>query len=475
MSTHHTVTLIPGDGVGPEVAAVAQKIMEAAGAPIYWEVCVAGKQAFAAGVTTGVPEETMASIAKNGVVLKGPLETPIGYGERSANVALRKLFETYANVRPIRKIPGFETPFSRRSINLCVIRENLEDLYAGAEYYQTGTSAESLKIMSEYGCEKVCRFAFEMALSRGFTRVDCVTKANIMKFSEGMFKRVFEEVSQEYASITTGHLLIDNCAHQLVVRPEQFQVIVTSNFNGDILSDLASGLVGGLGVAPSANFGDDVSIFESVHGSAPDIAGKDRVNPTAFILSACMMLQHLDLFDEARLIEDALVYTISEGKCLTADLANNRVTNLAGTQAFSNEIIKNLGKKIEGYDHGDIGKLMIPKIQRVFREHVMQTVGVDVFVTWKRDLDTLVGLLEGLHGAFTLEKISSRGVQVWPRIVGAKTVCVDLLTCRFLAKSNVDAKHIDKEVAALLSTLTGKVDWMHVEKLQQHNGQKAYS
>src|SRR5215213_11274073 len=313
------VTLIPGDGIGPECVTAARRIVEAAGAQVEWEERQAGAEVFKQGLPSGVPPETIESIDRTRVVLKGPLETPIGFGEKSANVTLRKLFETYANVRPVRELPGVKTPYSGRGIDLVVVRENVEDLYAGIEYLQTPGVAQALKLISRKGCEKIVRFAFELARSEGRRSVACATKANIMKFSEGMLKRAFEDIAPEYPDIESWHVIVDNAAHQLVKRPEQFDVLVMTNMNGDILSDLTSALVGGLGFAPSANIGSEVAIFEAVHGSAPKYAGKNVINPTAVILSAVLMLRYLELFEQADAIEHAVLVTLEDGT-LTGDV-----------------------------------------------------------------------------------------------------------------------------------------------------------
>ena len=309
------VTLIPGDGIGPEVVDAARRIIEATGRHVDWEERQAGASVFLQGLATGVPEDTIESIRETRVVLKGPLETPVGFGEKSANVTLRKLFETYGNIRPARELPGITTPYAGRGIDLVVVRENVEDLYAGIEHMQTPGVAQCLKLISRKGCEKIVRLAFELARAEGRKTVHCATKSNIMKLTEGLLKRTFEEIAPEYREIEAQHIIVDNCAHQLVKRPEQFDVIVTTNMNGDILSDLASALVGGLGFAPSANLGSDVAIFEAVHGSAPKYAGKNVINPTALILSAR---------DDAATprssstppttIEQALLTTLEQGK-----------------------------------------------------------------------------------------------------------------------------------------------------------------
>ena len=335
------MTLLPGDGIGPEVTEATRRVLDAAGAPIAWEVHEAGAAVFRRGLMTGVPEETIASLRATRVALKGPLETPIGFGEKSANVTLRKLFETYGNLRPIRELPGVATPFSGRGIDLVVVRENVEDLYAGIEHQQTPGVAQCLKLMSRKGCEKIVRLAFEVAVAERRSSVTCATKANIMKLTEGLMKRTFEEVAKEYPEIEARTILVDACAHQLVRSPESFEVIVTSNMNGDILSDLTSGLVGGLGFAPGANVGAEVSIFEAVHGSAPTIAGQDVANPSAVLLSAVMLLRHLDEPGLALRVENALLATLEQG-VLTADVAAAGAA--VGTQRFADEVIRRLGQ-----------------------------------------------------------------------------------------------------------------------------------
>src|SRR5829696_4012402 len=243
------ITVIPGDGIGPEVVSAALKVVEATGVDIQPEVCLAGAEAFSNGIESGVPKETIESIERTKVVLKGPLETPIGHGNKSANVTLRTLFETFGNLRPVRELPGVTTPFTGRKLDIVIVRENVEDLYTGIEYMQTPGVAQALKIISRTGCEKIVELAFEFAVAAGRKRVHCATKANIMKLTEGMLQHTFEEMAPRYPQIEAKHILIDNCAHQLAMRPEQFDVIVTTNMNGDILSDLTSGLTGGLGFA----------------------------------------------------------------------------------------------------------------------------------------------------------------------------------------------------------------------------------
>ena len=310
----HRVTVIPGDGVGPEVVRSAVRIIAAEG--------VRDRLGGGRGRRRGLQARRHERCAEgdprldraDGVVLKGPLETPVGFGEKSANVTLRKLFETYANVRPARELPGVPTRYAGEGVDMIVVRENVEDLYAGIEHMLTPDVGQCLKIISRKGSEKVIRYAFELARREGRRKVTCATKANIMKLTEGLFKAVFEELSAEYPEIAAEHLIIDNVAHQLAKDPAQFDIVVTTNLNGDIISDLASGLVGGLGFASSGNYGDTVAIFEAVHGSAPKYAGKDVINPTALILSSVMMLRHLGEPAAAERIEDAVLRTLEEGR-----------------------------------------------------------------------------------------------------------------------------------------------------------------
>jgi len=471
-STTFAVTLIPGDGVGPEVVASARRVLEAAGAPLAWEERPAGAAMFKAGIPSGVPAETVESIKRTRVVLKGPLETPVGYGEKSANVTLRKLFETYANVRPVRELPGVPTPFSGRGIDLVVVRENVEDLYAGIEHMQTPDVAQCLKLITRPGCERIARFAFELAKSEGRKRVTCVTKSNIMKLTEGMLQRVFDEVAPDYPGVAADHLIVDNAAHQLVKKPEQFDILVTTNLNGDILSDLASGLVGGLGFAPSANIGDGVAIFEAVHGSAPKHAGKDVINPTAMILSAVMMLRHLGLFDTAVRVEGALLSTLEQGHT-TRDVAGE-----AGipTSRFTEEIVANLGRvgdRPSGRAYQPVAVPASPRLPRPTVPAERAVVGADVFVEWAGDAETIGRAMEAAAEgtAYALKMVSNRGTKVYPDM-GAMTAWVDHWRCRFVAH---DGEPDDAALLALLGRIGAGHRWMHVEKLQAFDGAPGFT
>ena len=469
------VTLIPGDGIGPEVVHAARRIVEASGAPITWEEHAAGAEVFRAGLPSGVPEDTIASVSRTRVALKGPLETPVGFGEKSANVTLRKLFETYANVRPVRELPGVRTPYSGRGIDLVVVRENVEDLYAGIEYMQTPGVAQALKLISTKGCEKIARFAFEYARSEGRSSVACATKANIMKLSEGTLKRVFEQVAPDYPDIESWHVIVDNAAHQLVKRPEQFDVLVMTNMNGDILSDLTSALVGGLGFAPSANIGADVAIFEAVHGSAPKYAGRDVINPTAMILSAVLMLRYLGLFDQAAAIEHAVFVTLESG-VLTGDVVGYDTG--ASTTAYTEAIIANLGAKTKSWTIRSVKPLQLPVLGAdpdYVKPASRAVVGLDVFVESPLSAAELGASLMELtrDTRLSLKMISSRGTKVFPP-TGAMTETGDHFRCRFIIREN-PGDLPDEDVHQLLARISRNHRWMHIEKLQEFDGELGFT
>lgn len=468
------VTAIPGDGIGPEVFEATRAILDAAGAPITWQIAEAGAAAFKRGVPSGAPRETLDSIAHNGIALKGPLETPVGSGEKSANVTLRKHFELYANIRPVRELPGIRTPFTGRGIDMVIVRENVEDVYAGIEHMQTLDVAQCLKLMTRPGCERVIRAAFGLARAEERNHVTCATKANIMKLTEGLMKRVFEQVAPEYAEIAHDHVIIDNCAHQLVIRPEQYNVIVTSNMNGDIISDLAAGLVGGLGIAPSANLGDHAAIFEAVHGSAPQIAGKGLANPTALLQAAIMMLRYVDQFDTAERIEQAMFITLAEGENLTGDLSPRG--HGVGTDKFVARIIDNLGRtsnqpsrvyhRLELDAWPDRTAHTEPKSREL--------LGVDIFIESDLSAEDLAKSLREITqgSALRLDSISNRGVQVWPS-AGGNTFLVDHFDCRFMLNEPA-AGNGPQGIGNLVREIGQKHSWMHVEKLQRFDGKDAF-
>ncbi len=354
----YNVTLIPGDGIGPEVTEASRRALGATGVAFQWDVAEAG-----AGIIdkygTPLPDSVLESVRKNKVALKGPITTPVGSGFRSVNVALRKALDLYACLRPCKTYPGVPSPY--KDVDLVVVRENTEDLYAGIEFEQ-GTpealklirltaqakrgivredSGISLKVISEAGSRRILRFAFEYARAYGRKRVTAISKANILKFSDGLFLRVAREVAQEYPGIEFEDRLVDNMTMQLVKNPRQFDVIVAPNLYGDILSDLCAGLVGGLGVAPGANVGDGIAVFEPTHGSAPKHAGQNRANPMAMMLSGVMMFRHLGEKDAADRLEKAIADVIAEGRSLTYDMKTD-TTSAIGTSQVADAVIEKL-------------------------------------------------------------------------------------------------------------------------------------
>ena len=327
----YKVTLIPGDGSGPEVIAAAKRVVEATGVAIEWEQAEAGA-AMIEKYGTPLPDETIESIRRNGVALKGPVTTPVGTGFRSVNVAMRKIFDLYANVRPAKTYPGVITRFE--NIDLVVVRENTEDLYAGIEHMVGEDAAESIKLITRKGCERIIRYAFDFAVREGRKKVTAVHKANIMKCTDGMFLDIARQIAKEYPQIEFNDSIVDAMCMRLVMHPEDYDVLVCPNLYGDIVSDLCAGLVGGLGLTPSANIGVSGAIFEPIHGSAPDIAGQHKINPTAAILSASQMLAHLGEAKAAADIEQAVTKVISEGKTLTQDMGGT-----ASTEEFADAVI----------------------------------------------------------------------------------------------------------------------------------------
>ena len=334
----HKVTLIPGDGIGPSIAEVAVRVIEAAGVKIEWERVEAGLPAIDK-YKDPLPQNVLDSIRQTRVALKGPLTTPVGSGFRSVNVALRKEFDLYANVRPARSFEGVQSRYEK--VDLIIVRENTEEFYAGIEHYidPARSAAETIGIVTRSGSERILRYAYEHARAQGRKKVTTVHKANILKYTGGLFLDVAREVARQYPDIQSNDRIIDNMAMQMVVNPHQFDVIVTTNLFGDILSDLASGLVGGLGMAPGSNIGYDAAIFEAVHGSAPDIAGQNIANPSAIILAGVMMLRHLKEDEAAAKIETAVREVVREMKKVTRDL---NPESPVGTIEMGEEIIRKI-------------------------------------------------------------------------------------------------------------------------------------
>jgi isocitrate dehydrogenase (NAD+) len=332
----HQITLIPGDGIGPEVAEATVRAVDATGVAIEWDAVEAGARALAEQGQL-VPDDVFASLEVTRVALKGPTTTPVGGGHQSINVALRKKLGLYVNFRPIRMLPGLKTRFSDLALDLAIFRENTEDLYSGLEHEVVPGVVESLKIITEKASTKIARAAFEYARREGRRKVTAIHKANIMKMSDGLFLKCCREVASGFGEIQYNELIVDNACMQLVMRPETFDLLVMPNLYGDIISDLTAGLVGGLGIVPGANLGDHHAIFEAVHGTAPDIAGKGLANPTALMQSAVLMLAHLGERSASRRLHDAIYQVYAEGESLTGDVGGK-----ASTRGFTDAVIKRL-------------------------------------------------------------------------------------------------------------------------------------
>lgn len=328
------LTVIPGDGIGPEITEQVLRVLKHIKSPFEYEICHAGLTALEKSGSL-LPQETLSSIKNTQLAIKGPTTTPIGGGHKSINVQLRQSFDLYANVRPVRCLPGVKTPFE--CVDLTIVRENTEDLYAGIERMLDDNTAESIKRITRKGSERIARYAFELAKKTGKKKVAAAHKANIMKMSDGLFLKVCQEVSQDYPHIEFRDVIIDNMCMQLVTRPQQFEIVVTENLYGDILSDLCAGLVGGLGVVPGANIGEKAAIFEAVHGSAPDIAGQNKANPTALLQSAVMLLEHVGETQKAHSVMSALIQALAEPEARTADLGGK-----GSTISFTDKIISYL-------------------------------------------------------------------------------------------------------------------------------------
>jgi len=328
------LTVIPGDGIGPEIMTQVIRVLKHVQAPFEYEQHPAGEMALMVHGDL-LPTSTIDSINKTRLAIKGPTTTPVGGGHKSINVTMRQKFDLYANVRPVRSLPGVNCV--AQDVNLTIVRENTEDLYMGIERMVDENTAESIKRITRKGSERIARYAYDLAQKTGKKQVAIVHKANIMKMSDGLFLKVAQEVGWQYPNILTKDVIVDNCCMQLVTRPQQFDIIVTQNLYGDILSDLCAGLVGGLGVVPGANIGDKIAIFEAVHGSAPDIAGQNKANPTALLQSAVMMLQHLGENAKADAIMKALIAALGDINARTGDLGGK-----GNTTSFTDAIIQKL-------------------------------------------------------------------------------------------------------------------------------------
>jgi isocitrate dehydrogenase len=485
MPTKTPVTVAYGDGIGPEIMTATLRMLEAAGAAVAPEVIEIGEKVYLAGHTSGIAPESWASLRRTKVFLKSPITTPSGAGYKSLNVTIRKTLGLYANVRPCVSYAPF-VPTKHPTMNLVIVRENEEDLYAGIEHRQTDEVFQCLKLITRPGCEKIVRYAFEYARAHGRRKVTCMTKDNIMKMTDGLFRKVFEEVRSEYPELETEHLIIDIGTARVATRPERFDVIVTPNLYGDILSDVAAEVTGSVGLAGSANVGEHVAMFEAIHGSAPDIAGRGIANPSGLLLSAVMMLVHIRQPEVATRLHNAWLKTIEDG-IYTAELQQGRLGRAFGSFDFASAVIERLGQapsKLKPAEYRDVpAETSIVPTYRRRAPATKEIVGVDVFVHAPDvSADYLAGRLQTLAhqpkpAGFRLQMITNRGVKVWPGGF-PETFCTDHWRCRFVGTDDAgqprSVSHGD--IVNLLHNLeSDRLDFIKTENLCTFDGEAGYA
>jgi len=485
MSNLVPITVAPGDGIGPEITEATLRVLRAAGAQIAPETISVGEAQYLAGHSSGIAPESWDSLRRTRVLLKGPITTPQGGGFKSLNVTIRKTLGLYANVRPCVTYHPFVKTL-HPTMDLVIVRENEEDLYAGIEHRQTDQVYQCLKLVTRPGCEKIVRYAFEYAVKNARRKVTCMTKDNIMKMTDGLFHKVFDEIAKEYPQIETEHMIIDIGAARLATRPERFDVIVTLNLYGDIISDIAAEITGSVGLAPSANIGDRIAMFEAIHGSAPDIAGKGIANPSGLLLAAVMMLIHIGQYEVAEKIHNAWLRTIEDG-IITADLRGSlSVGRPFGSMDFADAVIDRLWQEPSqlkpvryaapeqtalAASESASTSFQAPQPEPV---SVKALTGVDVFVSSRQSADFLAGQLSALiTPAFHLQMITNRGIKVWPGGF-PETFCTDHWRCRFVAANGTSVTHSD--LIELLQALAQRgIDFIKTENLCTFDGERGYS
>lgn len=477
-----TIAVAKGDGIGPELMDAVLNIFNAGGVPLEYTLVDMGKWVFDKGFSNGMTPEAQHTIEELGILFKGPMETPKGKGVKSVNVTARKTWNTYANKRVFQSLHGVDTVFSKAGIpiDITIVRENIEDTYGGIEHMLTQDVALSRRFITRPGSLQVIRYAFEMAKKNGARRITCGHKANIMKLTDGLFLECFQEVAREYPALKSDDIIVDDLAMKLVVRPQEFDVVVLTNLQGDIISDLCAGLVGGLGFAPSANIGDHIAIFEAVHGTAPDIAGKNIANPTALLLSGIAMLRHLGLMENAAIIENALLYTLEQG-IHTGDFGDKRTAPL-NTTDFAKAIIGHFGKTPEHMARPLLPNAPVTQTEfKLSRNEMMVTeetqqefiVGVDLFIESSGQPEFIAKKCQRHAGVkFNLVNISNRGTQVWPT-GSVYTNLVNQYNARF---ESIDGSPLNQQdVLGLYVSLSGDFKICSSELLNMWGGKRAFS
>lgn len=484
------VTVANGDGVGPEIMAATLRILDAAKAPLKPEFITVGENVYKRGVSSGIDAEGWDSMARTNLLLKAPITTPLGKGVKSLNVTMRKTLGLFANVRPVFAYSPF-VPSVHPKMDMVIIRENEEDLYAGIEHRHTAEVLQCIKLITIPGCERIMRYAFEYCMTHGRKRLTCVTKSNIMKLTDGAFQQIFENMAKEYPSIQTDHQIVDIATARIAAKPGNYDVVVTSNLYGDIISDVAAEVAGSVGLAGSANIGTNAAMFEAIHGSAPDIAGQNIANPCGLINASIMMLNYLKLHDHATVVHNAMLKAIEDG-VHTRDIEGAHTRKRVGTKEFADAVIERLGDKPTKLAAADYTTSLAGNTRRkdvqapsftvpekpVQTAPVKEFVGVDVFVDWDpatgRNPDDLARpLLDACAGDFKLSMISNRGVVVWPN-GNPNTYKVDHWRCRFEAtRKDVSGNRL---IVDLLGRLNTKgVEVIKTENLFNFDGQAGYS
>ncbi len=478
MSTNKRITVAYGDGIGPEIMEATLRIMDAAEVGIEYDVIEIGEQVYKAGHKSGISPESWETLRANPYFLKAPITTPQGGGYKSLNVTIRKSLGLYSNVRPFRAYPPYVPSFFPH-MDVVIVRENEEDLYAGIEYQQTSEVVQTLKLISDPGSEKIVRYAFEYARAYGRKKVTCMTKDNIMKHSDGLFHKIFNEVAKEYPEIEADHWIIDIGSAVVAARPESLDVVVTLNLYGDIVSDIAAEVAGSVGMAGSSNVGMNHSMFEAIHGSAPDIAGKNIANPSGLLNGATMMLVQMGMADKAELIQNAWLKTLEDG-VHTGDIYRaQRSAERVGTKEFADAVIARLGQvpsKLKAVKYNENVSINVDVKEKP--QQKKELVGVDVFIDWRennRDVNVLGGKLSAnvSTGKLTLKEISNRGVLVYPNGV-PEAFKSDHWRCRYTnpngeTLSNSDVIELMKKVQE------AGFDFVKTEHLYHFDGERGYS
>jgi isocitrate dehydrogenase len=470
------ITVAKGDGIGPEIMDATLSILKAAGAQLQIDEIEIGEKVYLAGNTTGISPDSWDKIRNNKVFLKAPITTPQGGGYKSLNVSTRKFLGLYANVRPCKSYHPF-VKTKHPVVDMVIVRENEEDLYAGIEHQQTDEVVQCLKLISRPGCEKIVRYAFEYAKQYNRKKVTCFTKDNIMKQTDGLFHQVFDEIALEYPEIENEHWIVDIGAAKVADTPEYFEVVVMPNLYGDVISDIAAQITGSVGLAGSSNIGEECAMFEAIHGSAPDIAGKNIANPSALMHGSLMMLNHIGQSMVAEKIHNAWLTTIEQG-LHTADIYDEKTSKQkVGTKEFADAVISNLGNKPSSFDpivYGNRAALKLPKYQKKAPAN-KELGGVDLFAHWNGinpdEIAEKLKMIETINAELVM--ITNRGIKVWPNGF-EETFCTDHWRCRFQPKSGDGFTKAD--IMQLLQNAEDNgLDIVKTENLYSFDGKRAYS